>query len=78
MWHVLGPIGTTRFVHFDGTRRGLNKIKKHFRGEGSGITVSSACFGLTLSKFQKLSVLIFTQFQITPLQLPGLVRTPEP
>ena len=78
MWHVLGPVGTIKFVHFDGTLRGLSKIRKHIRGKGAGITVSIASFGLTLSKFQKVSVLIFTQFQITPLKLPGLVRTPEP
>ena len=76
VWHVLGPVGTIKFVHSDGTLRGLSKIRKHFRCKGSGITVSSASHGLTLSKFQKLTVLIFTQFQITPLQLPGLLRTP--
>ena len=63
-----------KFVHFDGTLRGLSQIRKHFRCKGSVITVSSASFGLTFSEFQKLTVLIFTQFQITPLQLPGLVN----
>ena len=34
MWHVLGPVGTIKFVHFDGTLRGISKIRKHFRGKG--------------------------------------------
>ena len=74
----LAPVGTIKCVHFDWTLRGLSKIRKHFMCKGCGIIVSNAGFGFTLRKFRKLSVLIFTKFQITLLQLPGLVRTPEP